>query len=438
MKSLNSFINEAGRGRPKKEGTIRDVDMDAINGKPSKTNGTNGTIGYNEPTDDTANKDLNKSIKLGLYTKEELDRNKKRLLMKFKTKEPFMIYGEAGWGKTSVIEQMAKRFGLETITIYLDKAEAVDLAGIPIPSKTKKGSAATVNALPSWAVEMQENPDKEFLLFFDEMNQATPDVMNALMPIVLKNEIGGVKFDNFFVGAAGNYEYENSAVSELSGPLKSRFKPIINWECGTPEAWAQATNFLKAKYNEEDSLELVAAVCEAAPLFVNPREVELKVLDWAKKMKKATEAIGDKDNIDITDILDRLEGLHREDLERDEKKQIKQLAETIFNFIVGKDQNSQQTGRSRSKGADMIDDVTKKALSDALRRGFIKGDDNEKYGISLENIGKVFCTDEYGYEPVNREMLDRYISKYEEDGKKIKYRTDAEFKKDGLKDPDED
>ena len=35
-------------------------------------------------------------------------------------------------------------------------------------------------------------------------------------------------------------------------------------------------------------------------------------------------------------------------------------------------------------------------------------------------------------------MLDRYISKYEEDGKKIKYRTDAEFKKDGLKDTDED
>ena len=438
MKSLHSFINEAGRGRPKKEGNITNVNMDAIDGKPAKSNGTNGTIGYNEPVNNTASKNLDKSIKLGLYTKEELDRNKRRLLSKFKAREPFMIYGEAGWGKTTVIEQMTERFGLEINTIYLDKAEAVDLAGIPIPSKTKKGSASTVNALPSWAVKMQENPDQEFLLFFDEMNQATPDVMNALMPIVLKNEIGGVKFDNFFVGAAGNYEYENSAVSELSGPLKSRFKPIINWECGTPEAWKSATDFLKLKYNEKDSLELVAAVCEAAPLFVNPREVELKVLDWAKKMKKATEAIGDKDNIDITDILDRLEGLHREDLERDEKKQIKQLAEAIYNFIVGKDQNSQQTGRSRSKGADMIDDVTKKALSDALRRGFIKGDDNEKYGISLENIGKVFCTDEYGYEPVNREMLDRYISKYEEDGKKIKYRTDAEFKKDGLKDPDED
>ena len=31
MKSLNSFINEAGRGRPKKE-----VNMDAIDGKPAK------------------------------------------------------------------------------------------------------------------------------------------------------------------------------------------------------------------------------------------------------------------------------------------------------------------------------------------------------------------------------------------------------------------
>ena len=73
------------------------------------------------------------------------------------------------------------------------------------------------------------------------MNQAQPDVMNALMPIVLEHEIAGRKYgptdkngkvteSNFFVGAAGNFEDENDAVNELSGPLKSRFKPIIVWK----------------------------------------------------------------------------------------------------------------------------------------------------------------------------------------------------------------
>ena len=41
------------------------------------------------------------------------------------------------------------------------------------------------------------------------MNQAQPCVMNALMPIVLKNVICNVQFDNFMVGAAGNFEDEN-------------------------------------------------------------------------------------------------------------------------------------------------------------------------------------------------------------------------------------
>ena len=36
---------------------------------------------------------------------------------------------------------------------------------------------------------MKNHPDKQFLLFFDEMNQAADDVMNALMPIVLRNVV---------------------------------------------------------------------------------------------------------------------------------------------------------------------------------------------------------------------------------------------------------
>ena len=86
--------------------------------------------------------------------------------MKFKADEPFFIMGEAGWGKTSIIKSMAKRFGRRVITIYLDKCEATDLGGIPVPREDKRGNAYVDSAMPAWAQYMLEHEDDQFLLFF--------------------------------------------------------------------------------------------------------------------------------------------------------------------------------------------------------------------------------------------------------------------------------
>ena len=80
------------------------------------------------------------------------------------------------------------------------------------------------------------------------MNQAAPDVMNALMPIILKNEICGKSFKNYIVGAAGNFEHENDAVNELSEPLLSRFGGIITWKTGGEAEWKSAFNWMKNKW----------------------------------------------------------------------------------------------------------------------------------------------------------------------------------------------
>jgi MoxR-like ATPase len=455
MKSLNSFINEAGRGRPRKnadlDSGIRDVDLDYIKGKKADNNGTKGAMYYDEPTDDKAQQGLDKAIKKGFYTKEELNRNTKRLLMKFKTREPFMIYGEAGWGKSEIVKGMAKRFGMKVITLNIDKIEATDLKGIPVPVQRGKRTVQEM-AFPSWALSIFDNPDQEYLLFLDEMNQATPDVMNALMPIVHEQRIGeeddekgkGLILKNMFVGAAGNYDYENSAVSELSGPLKSRFKPIINWECGTPEAWKSATDYMSKKWENNIPASVLGKVVQYAPYFVNPREVELKILQFTDRMRTSVKEDGDADSWDVDIILDRLESLCREDLNRSEKEELKKLAETLYFFIIGKDEESSSTGRSRSKGADMIPEEVKKQITKAIRLGYITGEPEgknkarPKYGISKENINKIFCTDEYGMEPINKEMLDRLISKIEADGIKFRYDTNSQFLKDGMKDPDAD
>ena len=426
MRNLYNYVFDEPR---KKTINEANVNPERIVGKDVKKNGTGGKFAIDEPTDNDAIEPL---------SKDQLNKNMKRLLMKFKADEPFFIMGEAGWGKTSIIKSMAKRFGRTVITVYLDKCEATDLGGIPVPREDKRGNAYVDSAMPAWAQYMLEHDDQQFLLFFDEMNQADGAVMNALMPIVLETEICGVKFDNFIVGAAGNFDHENDAVNELSGPLKSRFKPIIVWETGGDAEWKQAFDFMHKEWDGklgEDGPAFINILYENRDLFQNPREVEHKILKWCSKMIDTD----DKDLFDVEDYLDRLEGLTKEDLNRTQEDKLKKLAEATYNLVNGLPLSPE---RKRSKGKEMMDETLKNNIKKAMRNGFMTNgpdsSDKRKYGISRENAPLVFCDPEMTENACNREMFDRYINKLEADGLKFKYETDAEWKKAGLVDPFED
>ena len=426
MRNLYNYVFDEPR---KKTINEANVNPERIVGKDAKKNGTGGKFAIDEPTDNDVVEPL---------SKDQLNKNMKRLLMKFKADEPFFIMGEAGWGKTSIIKSMAKRFGRTVITVYLDKCEATDLGGIPVPREDKRGNAYVDSAMPAWAQYMLEHDDKQFLLFFDEMNQADGAVMNALMPIVLETEVCGVKFDNFIVGAAGNFDHENDAVNELSGPLKSRFKPIIIWETGGDAEWKQAFDFMHKEWDGklgEDGPAYIDLLQENRDLFQNPREVEHKILKWCSKMIDTD----DKDLFDVEDYLDRLSGLAKEDLNRTQEDKLKKLAEATYNLVNGL---SLSPERKRSKGKEMMDETLKNTIKKAMRNGFMTNgpdsSDKRKYGISRENAPLVFCDPEMTENACNREMFDRYINKLEADGLKFKYETDAEWKDAGLVDPFED
>ena len=426
MRNLYNYVFDEPR---KKTINEANVNPERIVGKDVKKNGTGGKFAIDEPTDNDAYEPL---------SKDQLNKNMKRLLLKFKADEPFFIMGEAGWGKTSIIKSMAKRFGRTVITVYLDKCEATDLGGIPVPREDKRGNAYVDSAMPAWAQYMLEHDDKQFLLFFDEMNQADGAVMNALMPIVLETEVCGVKFDNFIVGAAGNFDHENDAVNELSGPLKSRFKPIIVWETGGDAEWKQAFDFMHKEWDNKlgkDGSTFIDILHENRDLFQNPREVEHKILKWCSKMVDTD----DKDLFDVEDYLDRLSGLAKEDLNRTQEDKLKKLAEATYNLVNGL---SLSPERKRSKGKEMMDETLKNTIKKAMRNGFMTNgpdsSDKRKYGISKENAPLVFCDPEMTENACNREMFDRYINKLEADGLKFKYETDDEWRDAGLVDPFED
>lgn len=450
LSNFVEFINEAGRGRPRKvtvdnksveyfgsdevEFTppqqkkldAKAKKVEKVKGKDEEHNGSHGIWAVEPPYDNDAVAPLDKKT---------MNKNLKRLNMKFDVDEPFFILGRAGWGKTSIIKDLAKRHGRHIITVYLDKATATDLGGIPVPIQ-ENGVAKIVNAMPDWAAYMMKNPDKQFLLFFDEMNQAAPDVQNALMPIVLETIICNIKFDNFIVGAAGNFADENDAVSDLSAPLTSRFKPIIIWETGTEEAWREAFDHLRKnkKWDEILPKKIVDKFEEYAMLFDNPRELEDKIFKVVKKLKDKKAY----DGYDADDYYDRLEHTAKTDLSNSDTKKLQELAQSIYDYLNDVAPKEESNGRS-GRGKDMITDTDRDGILQGIMRGYMNPIENNKavkYGISQENIIAVMTDpDIFPESKINAEMAQRLLDKWAEDGVKFKFKTDKEWKDRGYLDP---
>ena len=286
--------------------------------------------------------------------------------------------------------------------------------------------------MPVWAQYMWDRPKKNFLLFFDEMNQATPDVQNALMPIILNKTICGRKFKNYFVGAAGNMADENSALTELSKPLESRFE-IIEWESNTERTWSQSFRYLRKKWLEEYGDSIMYYIEEACKkeVFPNPRHID-GVLGKLKNMKDGKNA----SRYSVDSIFRTLRAKASHDLPARGEEQLKKIAEMLHDYLNGKTTGGSQ-GRGRRKGQQQIPKEVQEQIISGIKKGYIQlGDDPTKWGISKENITDVIDIEGFD-EELNAEMLERFISKCEEDGIKFKFQKDEEWKRAGYSDPNE-
>lgn len=335
---------------------------------------------------------IDNSVQKGIEP-EELSKNEKKIKMRMLAKKPFFVMGHAGWGKSEIIAGTAKRLGYEVKIVFLDKAVKEDLGGIPIPEPGKNGQAKQVMAMPAWAAEMYENPDTKYLLFFDEMNQADPQVMNALMPIVKDHKICDIEFSNFLVGAAGNYQTENEAVNELSGPLASRFKPLIIWDDNSPSAWKAAFKHLHKKLDDKFGKEIINKFEQNCNLFQNPREIEDKVFDYMWNIWES----GDFNDFTVDDFFEYLvgqdedfEGLFKKDIARSDKnKEGRQLAQAIYDWIHRMEKKeAAPEENSRRRNQEMLPTDLVESIKKTIKAGYISDPDNpkKKYGASEENF----------------------------------------------------
>ena len=131
---------------------------------------------------------------------------------------PVLLWGDPGTGKTHTIEAFARRCGWDTVSVIASIHDPTDFAGLPI-----RTDAGVVFEPPAWARRTAES-DGMSLVFFDEVNTATPATQNALMRVVLEGRVGDLELgESVRFAAAANPPSQNSAAWDLSAPLANRF-----------------------------------------------------------------------------------------------------------------------------------------------------------------------------------------------------------------------
>ena len=170
-----------------------------------------------------------------------------------KTKRNMLVLGKSGYGKTATVEEYAEENGLKIA--YVDMAGQLpeSVAGIPCVYTKEKDGLGGVYYRRMLDIELKEFLECEgegWLLFFDEINQGSPESLNTLYSITHPNPSmrrwAGHRIGKCQIVACGNLSDGTDGtvyLTDLPTPLLNRFfcfklKPNKK----------DATDYLKNKY----------------------------------------------------------------------------------------------------------------------------------------------------------------------------------------------
>lgn len=146
----------------------------------------------------------------------------------FNLREPMMIWGQPGVGKSALIHQMAQEKDAHIIDLRLSQYDSVDLRGIPSTDPKSKVTIWNMPAtLPFQGNPMFEDITKTIILFLDEINSAAPAVSAVAYQLINDRRVGEhILMDNVVVIAAGNREGDKGVTNRMPLPLANRFTHI--------------------------------------------------------------------------------------------------------------------------------------------------------------------------------------------------------------------
>lgn len=145
-----------------------------------------------------------------------------------------LLIGDHGIGKSQAVYQLAEELKLPVRERRLSQMTEGDMIGLP-----KMEGESTKFCPPDWYMDACNKP---CVLFLDEINRATPEIMQAAFQIVLDKELNGYKLHPETRVFAAINQSVNYQVNEMDPALMDRFFIIhLSPNHESWIAWAQAS-----------------------------------------------------------------------------------------------------------------------------------------------------------------------------------------------------
>ena len=130
---------------------------------------------------------------------------------------PLMVWGAPGLGKSTVIRNLAKAYGVNFIDVRLAQREPVDVRGLPVP--TDHGVEWQVSA------EWPRDEKSRGIILFDELTAADRSLQVAAYEFILDRRLGDLYKvpDGWYICAAGNRTEDRAVSTTMSSALANRF-----------------------------------------------------------------------------------------------------------------------------------------------------------------------------------------------------------------------
>lgn len=138
-----------------------------------------------------------------------------------------MIEGSPGMGKSEIVQQIAKSYGLKLIDLRLSQCDPTDLLGFPTIGTNIDPTKARAGYVPMDTFPLENDTIPQgyngWLIFMDEFSSAMRAVQAAAYKIVLDRKVGQQSLHkNVAIVCAGNKETDNAIVEPMSTALQSR------------------------------------------------------------------------------------------------------------------------------------------------------------------------------------------------------------------------
>lgn len=138
-----------------------------------------------------------------------------------------VLWGPVGWTKSATIKSLTDDLALPLHDVRLSDKEPTDLGGIPFPVDIKMGDGSMKKCLTYLVTNLLPfadiyGDDYECVLFFDEVDRTSVDVLNVALQLLLDKGVNGRKLSaKTHICCAGN-GITDSGTTELTSAAATR------------------------------------------------------------------------------------------------------------------------------------------------------------------------------------------------------------------------